>query len=96
MLTDVKVAKAKYEKLESAGEKNKGKLLLNRLADRDGLYLAVSPPHKDNKGTTYGSKVWRYASLRRKAGRARPPRPSHYRPLLSPSRSFQIRTYAHA
>jgi len=60
MLTDVKVAKAKYETLASAGEKNKGKLLLNRLPDRDGLYLAISPPHKGNKGTTYGSKVWRY------------------------------------
>lgn len=60
MLTDVKVAKAKYEALHSEGDKNSGKLLLNRLADRDGLYLAISPPHKKKRGETFGSKTWRY------------------------------------
>jgi hypothetical protein len=55
MLTDVKVAKLKYE-----GTREPGKLRIEKHADRDGLYLAVSPPHRDNPKTTYGSKVWRY------------------------------------
>ena len=35
-------------------------LRIEKHPDRDGLYLAVSPPHKDNPKATYGSKVWRY------------------------------------
>ena len=52
MLTDVKVAKLKYDS-RAPGQ-------LERHTDRDGLYLAVSPPHKTNPKATYGSKVWRY------------------------------------
>jgi integrase len=55
MLTDVKVAKLKYE-----GSRESGKLSIEKHPDRDGLYLAVSPAHKDNPKATYGSKVWRY------------------------------------
>ncbi len=54
MLTDVRVAKLKYE-----GERG-DKLRIEKHPDRDGLYLAVSPPRKDDPRATYGSKVWRY------------------------------------
>lgn len=54
MLTDVKVANLKYE-----GERG-DKLRIEKHAERDGLFLAVSPPHKSNQKATYGSKVWRY------------------------------------
>jgi len=60
LLTDVKVAKAKYVALHSEGDKNTGKLLLNRLPDRDGLYLAISPPYQGKQDEPFGSKVWRY------------------------------------
>jgi len=52
MLSDIKVAKLKF-----AGSRE-GKL--QKHADRDGLYLAVSPPHKDNPQSGYGSKAWRW------------------------------------
>jgi integrase len=60
VLTDVKVAKSKYTPIRSQGAKNAGQLLLNRLPDRDGLYLAITPPPKDDRGATFGSKSWRY------------------------------------
>ena len=49
-LSDVKVAKLKH----SGGD------AIEKHPDRDGLYLAVSRPHKDDKQATYGSKAWRY------------------------------------
>ena len=54
MLTDVKVAKLKYE-----GDRT-DKRRLERHADRDGLYLAISPPRKSDPKAAYGSKTWRY------------------------------------
>ena len=55
MLTDVKVAKLRYE-----STRDSAKLKIEKHPDRDGLYLAVSPPHKNDPKATYGSKVWRY------------------------------------
>lgn len=60
MLSDLKVAKLKYKPTRSNGDANPGKLLLNRHPDRDGLYLAISPPHKDAPQSGYGSKTWRF------------------------------------
>jgi hypothetical protein len=42
MLTDLKVFKLKYE----------GDGGIEKHSDRDGLYLAVSAPHKDNPKAT--------------------------------------------
>lgn len=43
MISDAKLRSLKYKRLESEGEKNKGQLLSNRLPDRDGMYINVSP-----------------------------------------------------
>src|SRR5690349_17369156 len=43
MLTDAKLRTLKYKPLASQGEKNKGQLLGNRLPDKDGMYVFVSP-----------------------------------------------------
>lgn len=51
MLSDVKVAKLKYDGESGAVDKH---------SDRDGLYLAVSPPRKSDPRSGYGSKAWRY------------------------------------
>lgn len=55
MLTDVKVAKLKYE-----SARDDSKLRIEKHPDRDGLYLAVSPARKNDPKATFGSKVWRY------------------------------------
>jgi integrase len=54
MLSDLKVAKLKYK------GKRTNKLRVQKHPDRDGLYLAVTPAHKNNPQATYGSKVWRW------------------------------------
>ncbi len=54
MLSDVKVAKLKYQ-----GERG-DKLRIEKHPDRDGLYLAVSPPRKGDPKSGYGSKVFRW------------------------------------
>lgn len=60
MLTNLKVKMLNYVELRSKGQKNPGALLPNRHPDRDGLYLAVSPPPEMTYGIGYGAKSWRY------------------------------------
>lgn len=43
MLTDAKLRTLKYKPLQSKGEKNGGKLLGNRIPDKDGMYVYVAP-----------------------------------------------------
>lgn len=50
-LSAKRVEQAKYEPLASNGRTNPGALLPNRIPDKDGLYLAITP---------HGAKSWRY------------------------------------
>lgn len=43
MLTDAKLRTQKYKPLASKGEKKAGQLLANRIPDKDGMYVNVSP-----------------------------------------------------
>ena len=54
MLSDVKVAKIRYK-----GQRTPGKPKIEKHPDRDGLYLAVSPPHQSNPQAPCGSRAWR-------------------------------------